>query len=40
MSSSKAEVQRLRDVEQSLMGTVDGLQGDLDDLQAAHQRLQ
>ncbi|KAJ9531581.1 hypothetical protein QJQ45_014954 [Haematococcus lacustris] len=35
-----AEVQRLRDVEQSLMGTVDGLQGDLDDLQAAHQRLQ
>ncbi|KAJ9519665.1 hypothetical protein QJQ45_013294 [Haematococcus lacustris] len=32
-------VQRLRDVEQSLMGTVDGLQGDLDDLQAAHQRL-
>ncbi|KAJ9509661.1 hypothetical protein QJQ45_011349 [Haematococcus lacustris] len=36
----RAEVQRLRDVEQSLMGTVDGLQGDLDDLQAAHQRLQ
>ncbi|KAJ9514258.1 hypothetical protein QJQ45_012229 [Haematococcus lacustris] len=36
----QAEVQRLRDVEQSLMGTVDGLQGDLDDLQAAHQRLQ
>ncbi|KAJ9521863.1 hypothetical protein QJQ45_024729 [Haematococcus lacustris] len=36
----KAEVQRLRDVEQSLMGAVDGLQGDLDDLQAAHQRLQ
>ncbi|KAJ9505599.1 hypothetical protein QJQ45_029296 [Haematococcus lacustris] len=35
-----AEVQRLRDVEQSLMGTVDGFQGDLDDLQAAHQRLQ
>ncbi|KAJ9534305.1 hypothetical protein QJQ45_007027 [Haematococcus lacustris] len=35
-----AKVQRLRDVEQSLMGTVDGLQGDLDDLQAAHQRLQ
>ncbi|KAJ9514290.1 hypothetical protein QJQ45_012314 [Haematococcus lacustris] len=35
-----AEVQRLQDVEQSLMGTVDGLQGDLDDLQAAHQRLQ
>ncbi|KAJ9528115.1 hypothetical protein QJQ45_005760 [Haematococcus lacustris] len=35
-----AEVQRLRDVEQSLMGTVDVLQGDLDDLQAAHQRLQ
>ncbi|GFH17406.1 hypothetical protein HaLaN_14037 [Haematococcus lacustris] len=26
----QAEVQRLRDVEQSLMGTVDGLQGDLD----------
>ncbi|KAJ9508864.1 hypothetical protein QJQ45_028183 [Haematococcus lacustris] len=38
--SSRAEVQRLQDVEQSLMGTVDGLQGDLDDLQAAHQRLQ
>ncbi|GFH24895.1 hypothetical protein HaLaN_22769 [Haematococcus lacustris] len=37
---SPAEVQRLRDVEQSLMGAVDGLQGDLDDLQAAHQRLQ
>ncbi|KAJ9509233.1 hypothetical protein QJQ45_001685 [Haematococcus lacustris] len=37
---AQAEVQRLRDVEQSLMGTVDGLQGDLDDLQAAHQRLQ
>ncbi|KAJ9519610.1 hypothetical protein QJQ45_013372 [Haematococcus lacustris] len=36
----QAEVQRLRDVEQSLMCTVDGLQGDLDDLQAAHQRLQ
>ncbi|KAJ9513062.1 hypothetical protein QJQ45_029453 [Haematococcus lacustris] len=36
----QAEVQRLRDVEQSLMGTVDGLQGGLDDLQAAHQRLQ
>ncbi|GFH06989.1 hypothetical protein HaLaN_01720 [Haematococcus lacustris] len=36
----QAEVQRLRDVEQSLMGTVDGLQGDLDDLLAAHQRLQ
>ncbi|KAJ9532223.1 hypothetical protein QJQ45_003871 [Haematococcus lacustris] len=36
----QAEVQRLRDVEQSLMGTVDGLQGDLDDLQAAHQSLQ
>ncbi|KAJ9505977.1 hypothetical protein QJQ45_016965, partial [Haematococcus lacustris] len=35
-----AEVQRLRDVEQLLMGTADGLQGDLDDLQAAHQRLQ
>ncbi|KAJ9522678.1 hypothetical protein QJQ45_019762, partial [Haematococcus lacustris] len=35
-----AKVQRLRDVEQSLMGTVDGLQGDLNDLQAAHQRLQ
>ncbi|KAJ9532347.1 hypothetical protein QJQ45_010344 [Haematococcus lacustris] len=35
-----AEVQRLRDVEQSLMGTVDGLQGDLGDLQAAHQSLQ
>ncbi|GFH13120.1 hypothetical protein HaLaN_08939, partial [Haematococcus lacustris] len=30
----QAEVQRLRDVEQSLMCTVDGLQGDLDDLQA------
>ncbi|KAJ9504941.1 hypothetical protein QJQ45_021229, partial [Haematococcus lacustris] len=38
--NSKAEVQRLRDVEQSLMGTVDGLQGDLGDLQAAHQSLQ
>ncbi|KAJ9507341.1 hypothetical protein QJQ45_006307 [Haematococcus lacustris] len=37
---AQAEVQRLRDVEQSLVGTVDGLQGDLDDLQAAHQRLQ
>ncbi|KAJ9515755.1 hypothetical protein QJQ45_008631 [Haematococcus lacustris] len=36
----QAEVQRLRDVEQSLMGTVDGLLGDLDDLLAAHQRLQ
>ncbi|KAJ9527929.1 hypothetical protein QJQ45_005621 [Haematococcus lacustris] len=36
----QAEVQRLRDVEQSLMGTVDGLQGDLGDLQAAHQSLQ
>ncbi|KAJ9522540.1 hypothetical protein QJQ45_008382 [Haematococcus lacustris] len=36
----QAEVQRLRDVEQSLMGTVGGLQGDLDDLQAAHQRSQ
>ncbi|KAJ9509790.1 hypothetical protein QJQ45_011597 [Haematococcus lacustris] len=36
----QAEVQRLRDVEQSLMGTVDGLQGDLDDLQATHQSLQ
>ncbi|KAJ9512218.1 hypothetical protein QJQ45_012769 [Haematococcus lacustris] len=36
----QAEVQRLRDVEQSLMGTVDGLQGDLDDLKATHQRLQ
>ncbi|KAJ9532587.1 hypothetical protein QJQ45_010678 [Haematococcus lacustris] len=35
-----AEVQRLRDVEQSLMGTVDGLQGDLGDLEAAHQSLQ
>ncbi|KAL6757041.1 hypothetical protein V8C86DRAFT_2435793 [Haematococcus lacustris] len=35
-----AKVQRLRDVEQSLMGTVNGLQADLDDLQAAHQRLQ
>ncbi|KAJ9526678.1 hypothetical protein QJQ45_017567 [Haematococcus lacustris] len=35
-----AKVQRLRDVEQSLMGTVEGLQGDLDDLQAAYQRLQ
>ncbi|KAJ9517958.1 hypothetical protein QJQ45_004272 [Haematococcus lacustris] len=35
-----AEVQRLRDVEQSLMGTVNGLQGDLDDLQATHQGLQ
>ncbi|KAJ9532366.1 hypothetical protein QJQ45_010442 [Haematococcus lacustris] len=39
-AQAQAEVQRLRDVEQSLMGTVDGLQGDLDDLQAAHQRLQ
>ncbi|KAJ9515654.1 hypothetical protein QJQ45_002707 [Haematococcus lacustris] len=37
---AQAKVQRLRDVEQSLMGTVDGLQGDLNDLQAAHQRLQ
>ncbi|GFH20774.1 hypothetical protein HaLaN_17952 [Haematococcus lacustris] len=37
---AQAEVQRLRDVEQSLVGTVDGLRGDLDDLQAAHQRLQ
>ncbi|KAJ9504782.1 hypothetical protein QJQ45_022602, partial [Haematococcus lacustris] len=36
----QAEVRRLRDVEQSLMGTVDGLQGDLDDLQTTHQRLQ
>ncbi|KAJ9533161.1 hypothetical protein QJQ45_018252, partial [Haematococcus lacustris] len=40
LRSGRAEVQRLRDVEQSLMDTVDGLQGDLDDLQAAHQRLQ
>ncbi|KAJ9515716.1 hypothetical protein QJQ45_002647 [Haematococcus lacustris] len=39
-STSRAEVHRLRDVEQSLMGTVDGLQGDLDDLQATHQGLQ
>ncbi|KAL6762937.1 P-loop containing nucleoside triphosphate hydrolase protein [Haematococcus lacustris] len=38
--TTEAEVQRLRDVEQSLMGTVDGLQGDLDDLKATHQRLQ
>ncbi|KAJ9511188.1 hypothetical protein QJQ45_013255 [Haematococcus lacustris] len=40
---AKAEITikpALRDVEQSLMGTVDGLQGDLDDLQAAHQSLQ
>ncbi|KAJ9531027.1 hypothetical protein QJQ45_000969 [Haematococcus lacustris] len=40
MHNVAAEVQRLRDVEQSLMGTVDGLQGDLGDLQAAHQSLQ
>ncbi|KAJ9512067.1 hypothetical protein QJQ45_004628 [Haematococcus lacustris] len=40
LEAAHAEVQRLRDVEQSLMSTVDGLQCDLDDLQAAHQGLQ